>query len=252
MSEKVQITDNLFSFYKQVVRIGKLESGIIAGVPWVGSPSGAWPGYLIGGDITDTGQLTEIAAAISAGRVPSLWILESVPERNTEKLLSVHGLRMVNYWTGMYLDATDMQDRVQSARHCEIQKLSGESDIDLWVRLINRVIMTSSRLDPVLFKKLLANEKFHLYGLWKGDELLSTTLIFVQDRIAGLYFVATDEAHQGKGYGAAIADYAMNDMKAAGAQSFVLHATRPGMKLYLKKGFRAVNRYDIYWMLGKR
>lgn len=252
MSEKEQITENLFSFYKQVVRLGKLDSGTIARIPWVRNPSGAWPGYLIGSEITDTDQLTAIAAAISAGSVPPLWILESAPERNTEKLLSVHGLRMVNYWTGMYLDVADLQDREQSARHCVIRKITGESDIDLWVGLVNRVIMNSSRLDSTLFMKLPANEKFHLYGLWKEDELLSTTLIFVHDRIAGLYFVATDEAHQGKGYGTAIADYAMNDIKAAGVESFVLHATRPGLKLYQKRGFRAVNRYDIYWMLGKR
>ena len=252
MSVNKPITDNLFRFYKQVVRLGNLGEGKIAGIPWVGSPSGEWPGYLLGGEVADSGQLKVVTDAISAGSVPAFWILESAPEDNIENSLSDYGLRIINYWTGMYLDAKNIQLPVQYPQHCRIQRITRESDVDHWVRLVNRVIMKSNRLDPALFMKFLFDEKFHFYGLWKGDELLSTTLIFVQDRIAGLYFIATEEAHQGKGYGAAILDYAMNDVKAAGAKGFVLHATRLGMKLYQKRGFRAVNRYDIYWMLGKR
>jgi ribosomal protein S18 acetylase RimI-like enzyme len=252
MNETVHITGNLFTFYKEVARLGQLGRGTIGGIPWVGSPSGGWPGYLLGEGAPDTSQVKEIAAAMTAGKVPALWILESVLENETEKRMSAHGIRMINYWTGMYLNVADRQAHMQTDQEYEIRKITRESQMDRWVGLVNRVIMTSSNLDPALFRKLLYSEKFHFYGLWYDDELLSATLIFVHDLTAGLYFIATDEVHQGKGYGTAIVDYAMHDIQAAGAERFILHATRQGLKLYQKKGYRAVNRYDIYWLLGKR
>lgn len=252
MNKAAHITKNLFTFYSEVSRLGELESGTIGGIPWIGRPSGGWPGYLLGGGAPGTGQVKLIAAGMTEGSVPAFWILESDRSGATEKLLTSHGIRMINYWTGMYLEGKDMQMNVQPAPDCEIRKIRSENELDLWLGLVNRVIMTSTGLDPALFRKLLPAGKFHFYGLWKDDELLSATLIFVHDRTAGLYFVATDEAQQGKGYGTAIIDYAMNDIEAAGAERFVLHATRQGMKLYQRAGFQEVNRYDIYWLLGKR
>jgi len=252
MSEAAHITINLFTFYAEVSRLGQLGSGTIGGVPWIGRPSGGWPGYLLGGGAPDAGQVNQIAAGMAKGSVPAFWILESDGSGTTEKLLSSNGIRMINYWTGMYLEARDVQMNVQTAPECEIRKISGENELDLWLGLVNRVIMTSGSLDPALFRKLLLSENFHFYGLWKNDELLSATLIFVHNRTAGIYFVATDEMQRGRGYGAAILGYAIKDMKEAGAERLVLHATRQGLKLYHRAGFREVNRYDIYWLLGKR
>jgi len=252
MSEAAHITINLFTFYAEVSRLGQLGSGTIGGVPWIGRPSGGWPGYLLGGGAPDAGQVNQIAAGMAKGSVPAFWILESDGSGTTEKLLSSNGIRMINYWTGMYLEARDVQMNVQTAPECEIRKISGENELDLWLGLVNRVIMTSGSLDPALFRKLLLSEYFHFYGLWKNDELLSATLIFVHNRTAGIYFVATDEIQRGRGYGAAILGNAIKDMKEAGAERLVLHATRQGLKLYHRAGFREVNRYDIYWLLGKR
>ncbi|MDF1571470.1 MAG: GNAT family N-acetyltransferase [Bacteroidales bacterium] len=252
MNEAAHITKNLFTFYSEVSRLGELESGIIGGIPWIGRPSGGWPGYLLGGGAPGAGQVKQIAASMAQGSVPAFWILESDGSGATEKLLSSHGIRMINYWTGMYLEGRDMQMNVQPAPECDIRKISGENELDLWLGLVNRVIMTSTSLHPALFRKLLPDKNFHFYGLWKNDELLSATLIFVHDQTAGLYFVATDALQQGRGYGTAIFDYAMKELKTAGAERLVLHATRQGMKLYHRAGFREVNRYDIYWLLGKR
>ncbi len=252
MDKAAHITQNLFTFYTEVSRLGQLGSGSICGIPWIGRPSGGWPGYLLGGGVPDAGQVKQIAASMAEGSVPAFWILESDSSGATEKLLSPHGIRMINYWTGMYLEGKDMQMNVHPAPDCEIRKIRGENELDLWLGLVNRVIMTSSSPDPALFRKLLLAEKFHFYGLWKDNELWSATLIFVHDQTAGLYFVATDEMQQGRGYGGAILDYSMKEMQAAGVERLVLHATRQGMKLYQRAGFREVNRYDIYWLLGKR
>jgi ribosomal protein S18 acetylase RimI-like enzyme len=246
------ITENLIDFYSEVAQLGGLPISGIAGIPYVGSQAGGWPGYLLGGQDLSAEKVAAIATAMEGGKVPPFWIMESAPGNKTEKLLSYRGIRMINYWIGMYQEAQQLEYIPPQELRFEIRKCSKESEMDAWVELVNRVVMTSSQLDKELFRKLLYFDKFHFYGLWEGDEILSTTLIFVQNQTAGLYFVATRQAHQGKGYGTAITDYAMNDVKAAGANRFVLHSTREGLPLYQKTGFREMNRYDIYWLLGKR
>lgn len=310
MNDKAHITANLFAFYHEVVRHGKLGHGTIAGIPWIENPAGGWPGYLLGGAKPDHEKVKEIADAMRDGRVPAFWIMESDPSGETEKVLSTYGIRMINYWTGMCLEAASLNAKKPSAgakppaansqssapaaqstgaearspasdaisataddnrpsgsgggltsgsnmhlpadNKLEIRKIARKTEMDQWVALVNKVVMTSSQLDPHLFRNLMHSDAFYFYGLWHDNEILSTTLIFVHDQSGGLYFVATDEARQGKGYGTAISTFAMREVQKAGAKRFVLHATRQGLKLYQKTGFRKVNRYDIYWLLGKR
>lgn len=308
MNSSTDITANLYAFYSEIAQHGKLRQGTIAGIPWIGSPSGGWPAYLLGGANPDPGTVKEIVDAMRDKRIPAFWIMESDPSGDTEKLLSQQGIRMVNYWTGMYMEPSALKDTVadksdnilpagsdklhasasdkisasdpddnvpagsvdmhaaavantvppesgaglQAERHWEIRKISSEREMDQWVELVNRVVMTSSQLDREIFRKLLQFDAFFFYGLWSGDEILSTTLIFVHDQSGGLYFIATDPAHQGKGYGRAITSHAITKVQNAGAKRFVLHSTRQGRRLYRGMGFHEVNRYDIYWLLGKR
>ncbi len=248
----IHITENLVNFYSEVAHTGGLDAGSIAGIPYVSNQAGGWPRYLLGTNDLSGEKVKQIAAAMSGGKVPPFWIMESAPGKNTEKLLSASGIRLINYWTGMYQEASNIRSTVQPCHNCELHRLSENSEIELWVELVNEVIMTSSQLDTQLFRKLLYSGKFHFYGLWKGDDFLSATLIFVHNQTAGLYFVATRQAYQGRGFGTAIAKYAMDEVKAAGAERFVLHSTREGLKLYQNSGFLTMNRYDIYWLLGKR
>lgn len=55
-----------------------------------------------------------------------------------------------------------------------------------------------------------------------------------------LLFLAVDEKWRGKGYGTALAEYAMNDMIAAGAEKIGLwtRLSNPAQRIYKKLGFK--------------
>ena len=252
MSEQTNITANLVAFYTEIAGNAGLHRGTIAGIPYVDHGAGRWPSYLLDGGVNGQDQVIGIVSAMQKKSVPSLWIMESYNDPETEKLLSLHGLRKINYWTGMSLEKHDAFEYHPDRRHVQLKRLGTLDELSQWIGLVNEVVMTSAKLEMDLFSNLLSNDGFHFFGLWKEKDIIATTLIFVHKNTGGIYFVATRKEFQGMGYGACLAKYALQEIQKQAINKFVLHSTKAGMRLYQKLGFTPRNRYDIYWMLGNR
>ena len=89
----------------------------------------------------------------------------------------------------------------------------------------------------------VANEpqpRLRLFGGWLDDELVASSGLFTGSGVAGLYAVATDEAHRGRGFGRALTAAAMAAGRDAGLDTAVLLASELGEPVYRRLGFRAV------------
>lgn len=77
------------------------------------------------------------------------------------------------------------------------------------------------------------------YGIWKDGGLVSAAIAFTTD-VCGLYWVATDPAHEGHGYGPTAALHAA---RASGLDRYVCQASKKGLPLWEKLGMRRTHTY---------
>jgi GNAT superfamily N-acetyltransferase len=76
-----------------------------------------------------------------------------------------------------------------------------------------------------------------------GGEPVSTATLVVTDEVAGIYTVATPEAHRGHGYGAAVTAAVVEEGRARGCTMASLQASPMGAPVYERMGFRTVAGY---------
>ena len=82
--------------------------------------------------------------------------------------------------------------------------------------------------------------------------MISTAMVFLNDIIAGIYFISTIRIYRGNGYGTLITSCLIDYYISKGIDKFVLHSTPLGFPLYKKLGFTENMSLDIYWMVGKK
>ena len=74
-------------------------------------------------------------------------------------------------------------------------------------------------------------------------EPVSTATLVVTDEVAGVYTVATPEAHRGRGYGAAVTAAVVEEGRGRGCTMASLQASPMGGPVYARMGFRTVAGY---------
>ncbi len=275
MDLRKETTVNLYHFYGEIASMAGARGGEICGIPYTGDGSAGWPAYLLGGAAVDRETMDQVAKAIVEGSVPPFWIRECGDEDDFEALAQAKGIRPINRWTGMQLVVPDAGfvaniDTSEAKRHggaagnnaavshhsavshsTVVRQVAPEALPD-WLELVNTEVMTSMKIGWSRIASLAGSDKFHFFGLWHQETLVSTALLYLDQGIAGLYFIATRSSARGKGFGYAVVSAAIDYGLSQGISKFVLHSTPMGIPLYRKLGFVANATYGIYWMLGKR
>ena len=82
--------------------------------------------------------------------------------------------------------------------------------------------------------------RLRLFGGWLDGTLVSSSGLFTGSGIAGIYAIATDEAHRGRGFGRAVTAAAMAAGRALGHDTSVLLSSDLGLPVYRRLGFREV------------
>jgi GNAT superfamily N-acetyltransferase len=83
-----------------------------------------------------------------------------------------------------------------------------------------------------------------LYAGRVDGELVATSMLVVTGAVGGIYWVATDEAHRGRGYGEALTWAAVAGGRDAGCRIASLQASKMGRPVYARMGFAHVLDYE--------
>jgi GNAT superfamily N-acetyltransferase len=90
---------------------------------------------------------------------------------------------------------------------------------------------------------LLALPHAELFVGYVADRPVCTSMLLLTGAVAGIYWVATDAAHRGHGYGAAITSHAVMAGRARGGAIASLQASVLGAPVYRRLGFVEIRRY---------
>jgi len=112
--------------------------------------------------------------------------------------------------------------------------------------LRNRVLRNNAGFDKCVFPTDEIEGNFHL-GCYVEDKLVSIATFFPEDyaekgargfRLRGM---ATDPAFSGKGYGADLIKFAINELRSANASYIWCHARASAVGFYEKLGFEVIS-----------
>ncbi|MGH9627552.1 MAG: GNAT family N-acetyltransferase, partial [Bryobacteraceae bacterium] len=83
------------------------------------------------------------------------------------------------------------------------------------------------------------------------DEAVSIVATVAAGGVIGVYSLGTLPQHQGCGYAETLMRFALDEGKReSGIEATVLQATRAGLSLYKKMGYRVVTHFSVYMHSG--
>lgn len=85
-----------------------------------------------------------------------------------------------------------------------------------------------------------------LFLAWENGKPVATSLLFLTDGAAGIYFVSTLAEHRKKGIGLELTRATMRSAKSAGARWATLQSSLDGRHVYERAGFKEFFGVDIY------
>lgn len=203
-------------------------------------------------DIIETLQLYK-----KAGK-PVLWtIFPSKQPENIEEIFKNKRLIHLERNSLMYLDMTSLDDNLKIIDDFYIKEIDDLKSLKHWTKLnaicfsmtrdIQRFI-TNSNADLFLNKKISGK---HFIAYYK-DKPIGTSSVFFANGVAGIYNVTTAPEARGKGIGEAITRAALISGKKAGYTFAILQATKKGLPVYKKMGFKSNEAMDYYLKLYGR
>jgi GNAT superfamily N-acetyltransferase len=92
--------------------------------------------------------------------------------------------------------------------------------------------------------RMLAMPQVRLFAGLVAGEVVATSLLIATGSVAGIYWVATLEAHRGRGHGAALTWAAAGAGSEFGCKVASLQASKQGRPVYARMGFAHVLDYE--------
>jgi hypothetical protein len=128
-----------------------------------------------------------------------------------------------------------------------IRPVMDEASLALLVRLVAASFeFPRDVLARVFTPRLLDNESWHGYLAFVDGAPAATSTLFVNDRVAGIYYVGTLEPHRNRGLGEAMTRRCVIDGAAAGCNMASLQASPMGLPIYERMGFCQIGYYRSY------
>lgn len=134
---------------------------------------------------------------------------------------------------------TNLQQQSLDDVLLETYKINKESEFDLF----HEVILDSYQYEPgelAVTTSLLHLPNTELFAANVGNEVAAVSMLYQTGDVAGIYWVGTKKAYQGKGLGGAVTRAALHAGQRKGCSVATLQASDAGEMLYRKLGFELI------------
>ncbi len=186
-----------------------------------------------------------------AGIPMSWWVGPSDTPENLRTELVRNGFILEADMPGMAIDLRRMNDGIRNPQGFEIRQVD---NLRLSKRFAEVAWIGSEFPMPVekSFVELDARAGFYrdsCYRRFAGfadDRLVSTSVLFLCNGVAGIYTVATLPEARGKGFGTAVTMAALQSARDSGYRVAVLQSSHEGEKIYRRIGFKKYCTVGLY------
>ncbi len=245
MTEIEQNLADFFTHTGEVTGCTLIRHSFFSGVQ---ATPGQWPSLIYGPySIPAEELLPRVGLWMDMHREPALLAAnDSYLNRTLGRVLRETRFFPVDRWLMMDLDLQEYKLPGSATSQSNLQTLRTPASFVSFAAIVNRELLGNRPVDPSLLLQLAASEQVLFPGLFLEQNLVSGMLVFSHLRTAGLYLVATQHDHQGKGYGTLLLNGVLSYLKRTGIRRVVLHASQSAVPFYRKAGFESHGQLVIY------
>lgn len=240
------VLQNMIDLYHAAANFCQLKKGHNNHMYWVNNKQSHWPRTAIGELQHD--EVNDVVKQIENHKIPPFLILDSSKSMKPVQQLEQNGFREVQRWQGMVLDKTDFLK--SSAGTLNVKNVDSNNEMQQWGRIVKDVMLPNQTLPACLLKGWLENDNYLVYLGCENEEPVSTGIAFLNDDVAGLYFIATLPESRGNGFASSLVSKLIAACFERGARRIVLHASVAGEKMYRNMGFKITGPISTYWKVG--
>lgn len=179
------------------------------------------------------------------------WIFPSAKTAETTNQIKAAGYSFVLSVPCMLADLNFLPNGESRDMSITVSRVSNKEDLALW----RDVSFAGFDFPPHVYDQYDrftasfnlapdAPQKFFL--AFESGKPVATSLLFLSDNAAGIYFITTLAEHRQKGIGLELTRSTMRCAKRAGARFATLQSSPEGFHVYERAGFKEFCRVDVY------
>lgn len=209
-------------------------------------PQSLWPNKLLNFNVGDgewEDVLQEIERKYANGNIPGQMMLDAGQELPPDIISS--GRFAQSTWTAMTHDLRTLPVASDIAE-LDIRLITTDNDLQVWLDIVEAELMKSPGLSKDLFSALLAHQNCYFFLGYYLGEPVATSLLFMDEDVAGIYLVATAESHRKLGIGRELTRICLEKASETGCKLVHLQATNAGRGVYQALGFIDEGPINVY------
>lgn len=244
------LTNNFTSLYDIAGQLAECTRGIHRDVHYVDN-QGIWPCQIYGINMSEDSidqRLDWIVASIKRGILPNkIGTSQYTKPENYAEYFEKHQIDHSHNATAMALNTENFSPITNETT--TIKVVETDEELTAFCEIVIKELFHSSldKLDPYFkcMKALKEAGKIDMYIALLDDQVVATSMVYYDGSSAGLYHIATDSNHRGKGIGKQITSAPIEAAISKGYETIVLFASDLGLPVYKKLGF------ETYGLLGR-
>jgi ribosomal protein S18 acetylase RimI-like enzyme len=166
-----------------------------------------------------------------------------------DKSLIKHGLSVQGESTGMAINLHDMNQDIPLIENLSIVRVDDDETLKIWANTLVKGFES-----PALYPSFVDLEfslgyqqpSYHRYLAILNHQPVAMSALFLGEKVAGIYCVATLPEARRLGIGAAITHYPLREAQARGYHIAVLQASQMGRSVYQRLGFQVFSTLRGY------
>ncbi|MDA3818141.1 MAG: GNAT family N-acetyltransferase [Prolixibacteraceae bacterium] len=242
-----QVLQNMVDLHHDAAISCQLKWGQDNYLHWVNNTQNHWPRSLIG--TVPANEVMGVVERINKHKIPPFWVFESNGGEKQSRVLEQNGFREIYRWQGMMLASEDFNPAKETSSVL-IESVIDKSTMQQWAKIVKDVMLSSLKYTEGLLLHWFENEKYKVFIAWENEKPVSAGLAYLNDNVAGIYFIATLPEHRGNGYASSLVSVLIKNCFDCGTEKVVLHASEAGQKMYHNMGFKITDPISTYWKVG--
>lgn len=179
------------------------------------------------------------------------WVFPSAKSATTIDILKAECFSFVLSLPCMLADLSLIPEGESCGAATAISRVRNQEDLNIWKDVsfagFDFPKATSGQYNRfVKTFDLRADSPQRFFLAYANGQPVATSLLFLTEKAAGIYFVTTRAEHRQKGIGLKLTQAMMQYAKISGARFATLQSSPDGLRVYQKAGFKEYCRVDVY------